>query len=123
MDPVGLALENYDHSGRWRDTDNGAVIDASSAMIDGTALNGPADLRAALLARSDTFIRTLSGKLLSYALGRELDWHDGPAVRAIVRGAEPADYSFNALVQNIVASQAFRMRAATGAVHTASTRP
>lgn len=112
MDPVGLALENFDLTGRWREHDNGIAIDASSALVDGTPLNGPLQLRAALLSRPETFLRTLTGKLLSYALGRELEYFDGPAVRAIVGDAGASKHSFSALVQGIVASEPFRYRVA-----------
>jgi hypothetical protein len=114
MDPIGLALENFDKTGRWRDRDNGAPIDPHSLMMDGTELAGAADLRQALLSRSDTFIRTVSGKLLSYALGRELEYFDGPAVRSIVSQAADKNYTFEALVQGIVTSVPFRKRLATG---------
>jgi hypothetical protein len=114
MDPIGLALENFDKTGRWRDRDNGAPIDAHSSMMDGTQLSGVADLRRALLSRSDTFIRTLTGKLLSYALGRELEYFDGPAVRGIVNQAAEDNYTFEALVQGIVTSVPFQKRLAAG---------
>jgi hypothetical protein len=114
MDPIGLALENFDKTGRWRDRDNGAPIDSHSSMMDGTQLSGAADLRQALLSRSDAFIRTLSGKLLSYALGRELDYFDGPAVRGIVNQAADENYTFEALVQGIVTSVPFQKRVANG---------
>ncbi len=129
MDPIGLALENFDLTGRWRDQDNGVPIDAHSSMMDGTPLTGASDLRQALLSRSDAFIRTLSGKLLSYALGRELEYFDGSAVRSIVNQAAENNYTFEALVQGIVTSVPFQKRIvpdlepATAAAQTASTQP
>lgn len=129
MDPIGLTLENFDLTGRWRDTDNGKPVDAHAVMADGTALDGTAALRGALLARSEAFINTLSGKLLSYALGRELSLDDGPSVRHIVRTAEQNNYSFAALISGIVSSEPFRLRVADGHVNatpgnqTASARP
>ena len=129
MDPIGLALENFDLTGRWRDQDNGVPIDAHSSMMDGTPLTGASDLRQALLSRSDAFIRTLSEKLLSYALGRELEYFDGSAVRSIVNQAAENNYTFEALVQGIVTSVPFQKRIvpdlepATAAAQTASTQP
>jgi len=125
MDPIGLALENFDHTGRWRTTDNGLPIDTRSALVDGTPLQGVADLRQALLARPDTFITTVAGKLLAYALGRELQHSDQPALRRIVRDAAAANHSFAALVQGIVTSTPFRTRLAAGtdAVQTARAVP
>ncbi|MFN0002284.1 MAG: DUF1592 domain-containing protein [Pseudohongiellaceae bacterium] len=129
MDPIGLALENFDLTGRWRDQDNGTPIDSHSAMMDGTQLAGASDLRRALLSRSDAFINTLSGKLLSYALGRELEYFDGSAVRGIVSQAATSSYTFASLVQGIVTSIPFQQRLATGvqisnaAVQTAAAQP
>jgi hypothetical protein len=129
MDPIGLALENFDLTGRWRDQDNGTPIDSHSAMMDGTQLAGASDLRQALLSRSDAFINTLSGKLLSYALGRELEYFDGSAVRGIVSQAATSSYTFASLVQGIVTSIPFQKRLAVGvqisnaAVQTASAQP
>ncbi len=110
MDPIGLALENFDLVGRWRDTDNGKPVDTSAMLIDGTPVRGVADLRAALLAKPEVFVTALTEKLLTYALGRVVDYRDQPTVRAIVRAAAPDGYKFDALVQGIVASDAFRKR-------------
>jgi mono/diheme cytochrome c family protein len=110
MDPIGLALENFDLVGRWRDTDNGKPVDTSAMLIDGTPVRGVADLRAALLAKPEVFVTALTEKLLTYALGRVVDYRDQPTVRAIVRAAAPDGYKFDALVRGIVASDAFRKR-------------
>jgi hypothetical protein len=114
MDPIGLALENYDLVGRWRTLDGDRPIDATATMIDGTVLHGPEDLRTALLARSDLFVTVLTEKLLTYALGRVVDHHDMPAVRAIVARAAEDDYAFSAIVRGIAASAPFQMRIKTG---------
>jgi hypothetical protein len=114
MDPLGLALENFDLVGRWREQEDGHAIDASTELADGTKLEGPVDLRRALLARSDTFVATLAERLMTYALGRELDYRDGPAVRRVVRAAAADQYTLEALVQAIVASDAFTKRVKTG---------
>jgi hypothetical protein len=111
IDPIGLALENFDAIGRWRDEENGQAIDASSRLVDGTAVDGAADLREALLGYSESFAQTVTEKLMTYALGRGLDYYDMPAVRAIVRGAAENDYRFSSIVMGIVKSDAFRMRA------------
>ena len=84
MDPIGFGLENFDLIGGWRDLDGRTPVDPSGQLVDGTKLNGPGDLRAALLSRSDAFVTTATGKLLTYALGRPIHADDMPTVRAIV---------------------------------------
>jgi hypothetical protein len=110
MDPVGLALENFDLVGRFREHEDGHAIDARTQMTDGTDLASPADLRRALLSRSSAFVTALTERLMTYALGRELDYHDAPAVRSIVRAAEPQGTTLPALIQAIVASDSFQKR-------------
>jgi len=112
MDPLGLALENFDATGMWRDRDRyaGAAIDASGVLPDGTPINGPDDLRAALLRRPEQFAQTFTEGLLTYATGRKLEHYDMPTVRRIVRGAASSDYRFSTLVQSVVRSEQFRMR-------------
>jgi hypothetical protein len=112
MDPLGLALENFDATGQWRERDRyaGAPIDASGVLPDGTAINGPDDLRAALLRRPEQFVQTFTEGLLTYATGRKLEHYDMPTVRRIVRGAAASDYKFSSLVQAVVRSEQFRMR-------------
>jgi hypothetical protein len=110
MDPIGLALENFDLVGRWRDMDNGKPIDASATLTDGTPLSGAADLRQALLGKSNVFATRLTERLLTYALGRVIDDRDMPAVRRILRGAQDRDYRFSAIVWGIVTSDPFRKR-------------
>jgi hypothetical protein len=114
MDPMGLALENFDLVGRWREQEDGHPIDATAELTDGTRLAGPADLRRALLSRSDAFVASLTRRLLTYALGRELDHYDEPAVRGVVRAAADEGTTLPALIQAIVASDAFRKRAKVG---------
>ena len=112
MDPLGLALENFDATGMWRDRDRyaGAAIDASGVLPDGTPINGPDDLRAALLRRPEQFAQTFTEGLLTYATGRKLEHYDMPTVRRIVRGVASSDYRFSTLVQSVVRSEQFRMR-------------
>ena len=110
MDPVGLALENFDGIGAWRVREAGVRIDTGTELTDGTAISGVADLRAALLSRSAVFARTFTENLLTYALGRGLVADDRPAVRAIMRRAAAEDYRFSAILDGIVTSMPFRMR-------------
>jgi len=118
MDPLGLALENFDATGMWRDRDRyaGAAIDASGELPDGTPITGPDDLRKALLRRPEQFAQTFTEGLLTYATGRKLEYYDMPTVRRIVRGAAGADYRFSALVQAVVHSDQFRMRRVPGVI-------
>jgi hypothetical protein len=109
MDPPGLALENFDAVGQWRNAEDGLPIDASGSMPDGTKFDGVVGLRQALLKRGDLVVMTLTEKLLTYALGRGLEVHDAPAVRKIVREAG-ADYRFSSLALGIVNSLPFQMR-------------
>jgi hypothetical protein len=112
MDPIGVALENFDGIGRWRTADNGAVIDPQAQLADGTTVGGPADLRAAILRRPDMFARNMTEMLLTYALGHGLEHHDMPHVRAILKEAVRTDYRFSSLVLGIVKSVPFQMRRA-----------
>ena len=110
MDPIGFTLENFDLIGAWRDVEGGQAIDATAVLTDGTAVDGPAALRAALLGRSGAFVTTATERLMTYALGRRVEHYDMPAIRAIVSRADGDDYRFSSLVQGVVASDAFRMR-------------
>jgi hypothetical protein len=115
MDPIGLALENFDGIGRWRDVDNGARIDATAQLADGTSVDGPPALRQAILRRPDLFARNVTEMLLTYALGHGVDHHDMPHLRAILRDARRTDYRFSSLVLGIVKSAPFRQRSAAEA--------
>jgi hypothetical protein len=112
MDPLGLALENFDATGRWRDRDRyaGVAIDSSGKLPDGTPVNSPDDVRNALLRKPEQFAQTFTEGLLVYATGSTLEPWDMPTVRRIVRTAAPGDYRFSAIVQSIVHSDQFRMR-------------
>ncbi len=115
MDPLGLALENFDAVGQWRTRSEAFTpIDASGAMLDGTTFDGVDGLREVLLGRSELFVTTLTEKLLTYALGRGLDAGDAPVVRGIVREAAAEDYRFQALLMGIVKSLPFQMRRSSG---------
>jgi mono/diheme cytochrome c family protein len=110
MDPIGLALENFDAIGRWRTADEGVTIDAAAQLVDGTAIDGPASLRKALLDRPEAFVAALTDKLLMYGAGRETNYADMPVVRAIMRPAAANRYRFSDLVLGIVRSAPFQMR-------------
>jgi hypothetical protein len=112
IDPLGFALENYDVVGAWRseDLDAGTPIDASGRLAGGTPVGGPAQLRQVLLARPQQFVQTLTEKLMTFALGRSLRYQDMPMVRAVVRSSAAEHYTFESIVQGIVASPAFRER-------------
>jgi hypothetical protein len=121
MDPFGFVLENFDATGRWRETDAGASIDRVSAGMRGETIDGPAGLRTYLLSRSDEFVQTVTRKLLEYALGRSLEYYDGPAVRQLVRDAAPGDYRWSSLILGIVKSTPFQMRRVASPEETAGT--
>jgi mono/diheme cytochrome c family protein len=110
MDPIGFSLENFDLIGRYRTNDAGVPIDATSQLVDGTKLDGPASLRLALLSRSGVFVQTMTEKLLTYGTGRALKYYDMPVVRSIDREAARNDNRFSSLIVGIVKSDPFQMR-------------
>ena len=112
LDPLGFALENFDVVGAWRDhdLDAGTSIDARGQLADGTLVASPAQLRAVLMKRPDQFVQTLTEKLMTFALGRALTYHDLPTVRAIVRAADRRRDSLESIIQGIVAAPAFQMQ-------------
>ena len=111
MDPIGFSLENYDGIGAWRSKDGGNPIDASGKMPDGATFDGPGGLRNLLLTtHRDEFLATVTEKLLTYALGRGLEFYDGPAMRAIVRDAATQNSTIPALISSVVKSPQFQMR-------------
>jgi hypothetical protein len=118
MDPLGLSLENFDAIGQWRTTDAGRAIDASGVLLDGSKVNGPGELRQALVERKTQFATAVTEKLLTYALGRGLEYYDAPAVRAIDRSAAADGYRWSSLILATVKSAPFQMRT-TGQMRTA----
>ena len=122
MDPLGFALENFDATGMWRDKDRfaGVAIDSAGELPDGTKINGPDDLRKALLRHPDQFVQTFTENLLTYAMGRTHEYYDMPTVRKIVRDTAAKDYKFSAIVQAVVKSEQFKMRRVPPAVLSAS---
>jgi hypothetical protein len=122
MDPLGFALENFDFTGRWRDAEGGTAVDSHGVYVDGSAISGPAGLRAVLLEHRDLFVQTFAEKLLTYALGRPLAASDMPAVREIVRGAARDDYRLSALVLGVAQSVPMQMRTKSAAAETTEAR-
>jgi hypothetical protein len=113
MDPMGFALENFNAIGKWRATEANAPVDASGVFPDGTKFNGPAEFRTALLSRRDEFVRAFTRNLLTFAIGRGVEYYDMPAVRQIVQQAAPDDYKWSSLILAIVNSAPFQMRTAS----------
>jgi hypothetical protein len=110
MDPVGFSLENFDAVGRWRTLEDGKPVDASGGLPDGNRFTGVEGLEEGLLSRPDVFAGTLTEKLMTFALGRGVEYYDGPAIRKIVREAKASDYRFSAIVLGIAKSAPFTMR-------------
>jgi cytochrome c5 len=109
IDPLGLALENFDATGKWRIRDGGIAVDTKGQLFDGAAIEGPDGLRDALLRHKDVFLLSFTRSLMTYALGRRVEAFDMPAVRRIIRDAEAQNYRISAFVNGIVESDAFRM--------------
>ncbi len=115
MDPIGLALDNFDVTGKWRSLENGVPLDTRGDFYDGTPVATPAELSRALLKRPLPLVRTFTENLMAYALGRRVEYYDQPAVREIVRRAEADGYPVSSLILGVVRSDAFRFRQATAA--------
>ena len=114
MDPLGFALENFDAIGRWRTEDAGTTIDASGTFPDGTTFKSPAEFRQVLLSHREQFARTFTEKLLTYSLGRGLEYYDMSAVRKILRESAPSDYKWSSVILGIINSVPFEMRTSHG---------
>src|SRR5688572_7934060 len=121
IDPLGLALENFDVTGRWRIRDDGAPVDPVGDLYDGTKMSGPAGLRAALLKHQDMFVLSFTERLMTYSLGRRVESFDMPAIRKIIRDAAKEQHRFSAFVMGVVNSRAFQMSRAA-AVETTEAR-
>ena len=109
MDPIGFAMENFDGIGRWRTRESGQKLDASGQLVDGSKIDGVVSLREALVRYSPQFVRVVTEKLLTYALGRGVESDDMPVVRSIVRESGKNDYRFSAIVLEIIKSAPFQM--------------
>jgi len=112
MDPIGLALDNFDVTGKWRIKENGMPLDTRGQLYDGTAVTNPAELQQALLKREESLIRNFTANLLAYSLGRRVASHDMPAVRAIARQAAASGNRMSAFILGVVNSAPFRMNRA-----------
>ena len=116
MDPIGLALDNFDVTGKWRIRENGMPLDTQGELYDGTPITSPEDLRKALLERPIPLVRTFTENLMAYALGRRVEYYDKPTVRAIAKTAEKNDYRISSFILGIVQSPAFQMSRAESVV-------
>ena len=112
MDPPGFSLENFDAVGRWRQAEDGTAVDASGGLPDGAKFTGVAGLEKALLTRPELFATTITEKLLTYSLGRGVEFSDAPAVRQIVRQTQKSDFRFSSFIQGIAGSPSFQLRRA-----------
>lgn len=121
MDPIGLALDNFDVTGRWRIREHGMALDTRGDFYDGTPVTTPAELHRALMKRPDPLVRTFTLNLMAYATGRRMEYYDMPAVRRIAREAGSKGYRFSEFVQGVVLSEAFRAKRAAVASATAPT--
>jgi Protein of unknown function (DUF1588)/Protein of unknown function (DUF1585)/Protein of unknown function (DUF1592) len=110
MDPLGFALENFDAVGQWRDTDEGAKIDPSGTMYEGTKVTKPSDLRKMLASHPDVFLSVFTQKLMTYALGRGVEYYDMPTIRAILRESSKDDYKFSSILMGVIKSPPFQMK-------------
>jgi hypothetical protein len=109
IDPIGLALENFDVTGQWRIKDNGVAIDPSGTLYDGSPINGPLGLRQALMKRSDVVVTSFAERLMTYALGRRTEFYDMPTIRGIVRDAAKSNYKMSSFILGVINSAAFQM--------------
>jgi hypothetical protein len=112
IDPLGLALENFDATGAWRIKDNGVPVDSSGELYDGTPLDGPAGLRQALLKYKDVVLTSFTESLMTYGLGRRIEYFDMPSVRAIVREAEQNGFRISSFIKGVIRTPAFQFHAA-----------
>jgi hypothetical protein len=112
MDPIGLALDNFDVTGRWRIRENGMPLDTRGRLYDGTPIENPEQLRQALLTKPTQLVRTFTENLMAYALGRRIEFYDKPTVRAIARDAEEDGYRMSSFILSVVTSDAFGMKVA-----------
>jgi hypothetical protein len=112
MDPIGLALDNFDVTAKWRVRENGAPLDTRGDFYDGTPVSTPVELSAALLKRPTPLVRTFTENLLAYALGRRVEYFDQPAIRAITRAAAVNDYRMSSFIMGVIKSDAFRLKQA-----------
>ena len=121
MDPIGLSLDNFDVTGKWRYRENGMELDTRGQMYDGTPLTQPADLVRSLMKRPIPLVRAFTENMMAYALGRRVEDYDQPTVRAIAQNAESKDYRVSSIIMGVVNSSAFRSKRADPVVATQDT--
>tara|TARA_B100000959_G_scaffold240848_1_gene262328 strand:- start:20299 stop:20670 length:372 start_codon:yes stop_codon:yes gene_type:complete len=112
MDPIGLALDNYDVTGKWRIRENGAPLDTNGEFYDGTVIATPSELQEVLIKRPIPLVRTFTENLMAYALGRRIEYYDQPTIRSVTAQAKQDDYRMSSFVLGVVLSDAFRMQKA-----------
>jgi hypothetical protein len=114
MDPIGFSLDEFDAIGRTRTSDGGVPVDATGALPDGRTIEGVNGLRALIVGQREQFVRTVTEKLLTYAIGRGVEYYDMPTIRGIVRDAAADDYRWSSIILGIVNSHPFQMRRREG---------
>jgi hypothetical protein len=112
MDPIGLALDNFDVTAKWRARENGMPLDTKGVFYDGTPVSTPGELLQALMKRPVPLVRTFTENLLAYALGRRVEYFDQPAIRAIAKTAEANDYRMSSFILGVIKSDAFQLKRA-----------
>src|SRR5262249_43737595 len=117
MDPIGLALDNFDVTGRWRVRENGQPLDTHGTFYDGTAIASPAELLTVLMKRPEPLVRALTENLMAYALGRPTEYFDQPAIRAISRAAAANGYKMSSFILGVIRSDAFQLKQAETPTH------
>jgi len=123
IDPIGLALDNFDVMGRWRIRENGEALDTRGDFYDGTKVSSPTELQQALLKRPVPLMRSFTQNLMAYALGRRVEYYDAPAVRKIEAAARTGNYRINDFIVGVVKSDAFRMRKVVASTDATPTNP
>jgi len=118
MDPIGLALDNFDVTGKWRVREFGNQLDTKGDFYDGTPITSPAELTAVLMKRPTPLVRTFTENLMAYALGRRTEFFDQPTIRAIARKAEADNYKMSSFIVGVIRSDAFRLKRAEAPVTT-----
>jgi hypothetical protein len=123
IDPLGLALDNFDATGRWRVNDGTVPVDATGTLYDGTAMDGPAGLRNAVMRWKDAFLLSYTESLMTYALGRRIEAADMPMVRKVIRDAAAQDYRMSAFITGVIESPAFQRARVPDKEATTTTAP
>jgi hypothetical protein len=121
IDPIGLAMDNFDPTGRWRARENGVALDTNGKFYDGTPISNVTELTNALLKRPIPLVRTFTENLLSYAIGRPIEYYDQPTIRSIVKASETDKYPMVSLITGVVKSDAFQMKRVETASETTTT--